>query len=40
MSPIPGFEDVTDKAFETLKQKYQVVIAKSTDRILCTRAPR
>ena len=34
MSPIPGFEDVTDSAFETFKRKYQVAIAKSTDKIL------
>lgn len=34
MSPIPGFEDATDRAFEIFKKKYQVVIAKSTDRIL------
>ena len=34
MSPIPGFEKVTDSAFETFKRKYQVAIAKSTDKIL------
>ena len=34
MSPIPGFEDVTDSTFETFKRKYQVAIAKSTDKIL------
>lgn len=31
MSPIPGFEDLADTAFEEFKQKYHVNIKKSTD---------
>jgi nicotinamidase-related amidase len=34
MSPIPGFEDVTEKTFEDFKKKYHVNIVKSTDNIL------
>jgi hypothetical protein len=34
MSPIPGFEDVTEKTFEDFKKTYHVNIVKSTDNIL------
>lgn len=34
MSPIPGFEDVTDKTFADFKSKYKVNLVKSTDQIL------
>lgn len=34
MSPIPGYEDITEQTFQTFRSKYYVNLVKSTDTIL------
>lgn len=34
MSPIPGYEDMTEQTFQIFRSKYQVNLVKSTDNIL------
>lgn len=34
MSPIPGYEDATEKTFQTFRNKYHVNLVKSTDSLL------
>lgn len=34
MSPIPGYEDMVEQAFEEFKRRYQIQLVKSTDGIL------
>lgn len=34
MSPIPGYEDITEKTFQTFRSKYYVNLVKTTDNIL------